>query len=146
MRQGNHEIGIDAPYDGAKQELGSARLRLVDKAPALPKVFTEYRLLRQRRRADRAVDLAACGRVLVGQERLQSCLGAVRGGCESCGSPAYDHDVPLDLKRFRLHRPMLRLPRPVTTSMPSRTGTRQACRLATPSTVTRQSKQTPIMQ
>ena len=30
--------------------------------------------------------------------------------------------------------------------MPSRTGTRQPCRLPTPSTVTRQSKHTPIMQ
>ena len=30
--------------------------------------------------------------------------------------------------------------------MPSRTGTRQPCRLPTPSTVTRHSKQTPIRQ
>jgi glutamine synthetase len=44
------------------------------------------------------------------------------------------------------HRPATRLPRCVSTCMPSRTRTRQPWRLPTPSIVTRQSKHTPIRQ
>ena len=46
----------------------------------------------------------------------------------------------------RDHVPNVRLPCCVSMRMPSRTGIMQPCRLAVPSMVTRQSKQTPIRQ
>src|SRR6185437_9426415 len=94
-----------------------------------------------------AVDLAAGLLLIVQQNAAQARLRAYHRGRKSRRAGADHRNVVTFVERAGGHHvPYSRLPRCVSTRMPSRTGVRQACRLATPSIMTRQSKHTPIWQ
>jgi len=113
---------------------------------AAPVCLAEDRRIAQRRFADRAIDLSAGRRLLVENYGVEAELGR-RDRRRHPRRARADHRELVTLLDERLaHGPTARRPRCVSMRMPSRTGTRQACRLPMPSIATRQSKQTPIMQ
>ena len=119
----------------------AACLEFVDERGAAPIIVAENRVAFGRRVGNRAVNLAARRGLLVEQHATQARAGA--NGCrgETGGTGADDDDVILIVERA--HGAGFAW---VSIRMPSRTRTRQPCRLGLPSIVTRHSKQTPIMQ
>ncbi len=137
----------DAPHRGSRDVVGTAGAERRHEIGAVPVIGAEHRALAQRRLGDAAIDLAAGGRLLVEEHRSDAEARRARCRREAGGTGTDDREIIALAKLARgAHRPASRLPCWVSTRMPSRTRTRQAWRLPTPSMVTRQSKQTPIMQ
>ncbi|MNT40004.1 hypothetical protein D3C72_1762930 [compost metagenome] len=132
-------------------DLPDLRLRLVER-PALAEasgqagagtVFGAQQLAggRGRHGLDRAPDLAARRGLLVHDQHRQALAAQADGRAHAGGTRADHHDI-----EFALHGITLRRPNWRSTRIPSRTVTRQVWVDATPSTMARQSKHTPIMQ
>ena len=90
---------------------------------------------------DGSVDLSPGRRPFVENHRLEAAIGRHGGGGQA-GRAGADHRQVVS----GIHGATSRGPDCRRTDMPSRTGSWQAWRLATPSISTRQSKQTPIRQ
>ncbi len=148
-RHGDPDLALprEAPDRGARHVLRAALPERLDELGAVPVVLAENRAVADRRLGDGAIDLSAGRRLLVEKHGIEP---EARRRCrrrQPRWSGADDSEVVMVLDRAGgRHRPASRLPCWVSIRMPSRTRMRQAWRLPTPSTVTRQSKQTPIMQ
>ncbi|MGY3652321.1 hypothetical protein ACVWW2_007612 [Bradyrhizobium sp. LM4.3] len=127
-------------------DFGVARAQRLHKIGTHPIVRAQLIALGHRRRGDGAKHLAAGTDVLVEQQGRQTGFGGARSGRESRRPGADHHDIIVFALGSHSHFPISRLPFWISTCMPSATGTRHPWRLPTPSTVTRQSKHTPIMQ
>ena len=145
-RDGDLEVAVEAPDRRTLDDFRVARAQRLHEVGTDPIVGAELIALGHGCRGDGAEHLTAGTDVLVEQQRRQAGFGGRRRGGEA-GRPGADHH---DVIGFALgsnsHFPISRLPFWISICMPSATGTRQPWRLPTPSTVTRQSKHTPIMQ
>ena len=138
----------DAPDDGAERHLHPERPHLVDEPPALGGLLAE-RGAAARRAVERAkpgghlaIVLPAELRILVDEEDADPVAGR-RPGRRQPGRAAPDHHA---LDRSHCAAPQSPSPRCISTRSPSRTGVMQARTLGRPSTVSRQSWQTPMPQ
>ena len=126
----------------------AGRERRAHERAAAPVVVAQHAAGRQRRRGDGALDLSAGMGLLVEQDGVEpgACAQVARR-LKPRRSRADHGDV---IAIAQVGRAIMRrspaFALPLSTRMPSRTRIMHACRLPTPSIVTRHSKHTPIMQ
>src|SRR5260370_32500963 len=106
-----------------------ATMERLHQLSAAPIAFAEDRGIPQGRLADRTVDLTAGRRLLVEDHGVDAELGGRDGRGHSGGAGTNHGELVALFDQRSAHGSTPRPPRPVSTRMPSRTCTTQACRL-----------------
>src|SRR5690606_16141270 len=95
-RSGRGRVVGERPHRAARRIGGGGALEAGDDVGPAPVVVAKHGAFRDRRGGDGAVDLAAGGRVLVGEQHGQAEIGRAGGGGKP-GRAAADHDEAVTL-------------------------------------------------